>query len=331
MALEMNYLDDILDASVNARRKYNLIQNDDGTVSFEDVTKYTQSGSVFGAKDVNEIIREIISLKAKDLGFENLSNPNLLINGDFRVNQRGQTLYENLSGSFNYGVDRWTNTWSNMSVLEKGIKMYGSTDMSLRQFIEQDLTDKEVTMQIGLIDGRKFSHTLKSNKTVSDYANFDNVNGGNMSIGVEYDSSRQLYVLRCIFRNMEEIDIEWIKLEQGSIATPFVPRHFAEELLSCWRYHYTSNNGYGDVLSQTYRRADCTNGRMYFPTVMRVSPTVDVAMAQVRSSTSGDATITSKSIEFVIPEMVSIALTHSDISLEDRYAYVWITADAEIR
>lgn len=50
------YKDDILDTSANMRRKYNLIQNDDGTVSFEDVTVYLQVGDSFGAADINAIM-----------------------------------------------------------------------------------------------------------------------------------------------------------------------------------------------------------------------------------------------------------------------------------
>lgn len=53
MSLATNFKDDIL-ASSNPKRKYQMIYNDDGTVSFQDVTAYSQTGSVFGAKEVNE-------------------------------------------------------------------------------------------------------------------------------------------------------------------------------------------------------------------------------------------------------------------------------------
>ena len=51
--LKTNYKDDVLDTSVNEKRKYNMIQNADGTVSFEDVTTYSQIGDNFGAVDIN--------------------------------------------------------------------------------------------------------------------------------------------------------------------------------------------------------------------------------------------------------------------------------------
>ena len=51
--LKTTYKDDLLDTSVNEKRKYNMIQNADGTVSFEDVTTYSQIGDSFGAVDIN--------------------------------------------------------------------------------------------------------------------------------------------------------------------------------------------------------------------------------------------------------------------------------------
>ena len=57
--LKTTYKDDVLNASVNTRRKYNMILNDDGTASFEDVTVYSQIGDTFGAGDMNAIAKAI--------------------------------------------------------------------------------------------------------------------------------------------------------------------------------------------------------------------------------------------------------------------------------
>ena len=74
--LKTTYQDDVLDTSVNEKRKYNMIQNADGTVSFEDVTTYSQIGDSFGAADINatnEKVNEVnsnLSEKAhKNRGF----------------------------------------------------------------------------------------------------------------------------------------------------------------------------------------------------------------------------------------------------------------------
>lgn len=52
--LPINFKDDILNSSMGGKRRYNLIQNSDGTVSLEDVTSYTQVGSDFGAAQMNQ-------------------------------------------------------------------------------------------------------------------------------------------------------------------------------------------------------------------------------------------------------------------------------------
>lgn len=61
--LRTDYKDDILNTSVNTRRKFNMVNNSDGTVSFEDATIYTQVGDSFGAFDINETNRQIEELK----------------------------------------------------------------------------------------------------------------------------------------------------------------------------------------------------------------------------------------------------------------------------
>lgn len=53
----MNFLttlkDDVLDTSVNESRKYTMITNSDGTVSFIDVTSYSTNGSTFTMGSIN--------------------------------------------------------------------------------------------------------------------------------------------------------------------------------------------------------------------------------------------------------------------------------------
>ena len=69
MSLYENYKDDILNTSVNEKRKYRMINNGDGTVSFEDVTSYTQVGDTFGAADVNAITIGVNKIEKNVNGF----------------------------------------------------------------------------------------------------------------------------------------------------------------------------------------------------------------------------------------------------------------------
>lgn len=67
--LPVNFKDDILAAS-NPKRKYQQTFNSDGSVSLEDVTVYSQTGSEFGASQVNQTnkaINNIYSERILDL------------------------------------------------------------------------------------------------------------------------------------------------------------------------------------------------------------------------------------------------------------------------
>lgn len=67
--LKTTYKDDLLDTSVNEKRKYNMIQNSDGTVSFEDVTTYSQIGDSFGAADINATNKKVNEVNSNLNGF----------------------------------------------------------------------------------------------------------------------------------------------------------------------------------------------------------------------------------------------------------------------
>ena len=62
VSLYENYKDDVLNTNENTRRKYRMINNPDGTVSFEDVTSYSQVGDLLGANDINEITKAVNKL-----------------------------------------------------------------------------------------------------------------------------------------------------------------------------------------------------------------------------------------------------------------------------
>lgn len=62
--LRTDFKDDILDITENAQRKYRMITNDDGTVSFVDATVYMQVGDNFGAGDVNNMTSRLNIIRA---------------------------------------------------------------------------------------------------------------------------------------------------------------------------------------------------------------------------------------------------------------------------
>ena len=51
--LATDFKDDIMQDTMNGKRRYKMVNNTDGTVSFEDVTDYEQVGNAYGAGQIN--------------------------------------------------------------------------------------------------------------------------------------------------------------------------------------------------------------------------------------------------------------------------------------
>ena len=94
------------------------------------------------------------------------SNPNLLINGDFKINQRGLSTYTNtLSKPSQYTVDRWLMvTTSTCSPISTGVTITpsGANDVMFYQTIEHPERYAEQTVTFSV----KFSNNTNSLKKV---------------------------------------------------------------------------------------------------------------------------------------------------------------------
>lgn len=66
MTLRTDFKDEILAESMNGRRRYRMIQNDDGTVSFEDVSELSVAGDSYGQKEINQLNAEVNQSVKKD-------------------------------------------------------------------------------------------------------------------------------------------------------------------------------------------------------------------------------------------------------------------------
>lgn len=87
MALRTDYKDAELAESMTGRKQYKMINNNNGTVSFVDVTEYTQNGDFLHASalnEANESINELVSRKTENLTvtFEQATAPSELNSGD---------------------------------------------------------------------------------------------------------------------------------------------------------------------------------------------------------------------------------------------------------
>lgn len=211
------------------------------------------------------------------------SNPNFLINGDFRVNQRGLTTYS--SGSNKYCVDRWLiNANTSASVVDNGILVTSNANGTLNQYVElpyETLAGKYVTISIN-ISGVVYGATAlvpstKPTSTLNIINKQMNVNGGTSYFKLDYDTSKNCFRVYYYMNTATTYEIRYIKFEIGSIATPNTPRPYAEELALCQRYFikYKVSSNYGSLFDGI-TASSLTQFRLWFelPTSMRISPTV---------------------------------------------------------
>nr|DAS58824.1 MAG TPA: hypothetical protein [Caudoviricetes sp.] len=223
MSLKTDYKDEILRDGED--RRYNLV-DENGRVVYSNIKldkAYTpqQEGDEFNAKDVNEIHGRL----------NGLAPMNLLINGDFQCNQRGQSSYENSSGNIVYTLDMWYALWCTVTKLDKGIKITPIDNGFIQQYVDDDLTDKRVTLVLKELNGQTYELSGVVNKTTSLV-----YEGTKLNLVVQYVSTNNKYKVNIVAKS--EISIEYIDLFEGSIAYPHVKEDHAIALMRCQRYLY---------------------------------------------------------------------------------------------
>lgn len=228
------------------------------------------------------------------------SNPNLLINPDFKINQRGATSYEKQG----YSVDRWKiwnvtvtpSTNGGITVKNDKYTDTGTFLQYLENATEGDSTlscyvtsvSGTVTMvaddnsQVILKQGLNVVHTSKSTKTFT------------------------------IFLNQgTSVTLKWVKLEQGTMATSFIAPSPVEEYPKCQRYFQYISKLYcvpliytRNLINSSDKYFQSTNGN--FPTEMRIKPTLKYKnIGQSDGSTFAD----NASLEFDSKSINTITLS----------------------
>ena len=216
----------------------------------------------------------------------NLSNPNLLINPNFAINQRGQTSY---AGAV-YGVDRWKGIGNGITAtrVANGIQLTTSatSNIYIKQIVETNLAGKTVTASCKLSainsgEGGRFAvyySTDGKSWTLLDGMIITAIGISKLTVTVP---SNAVYVSVDIgVRPSSNVVFEWAKLEIGSVATEFSPPSIAEELQKCYRYYKKITNlqqqgyaGFGIAYG------DGSGARMIVENTFRVKPTVTTSGA----------------------------------------------------
>ena len=174
------------------------------------------------------------------------SNPNLLTNPDFRVNQRGMTEY-----SSGYSADRWfiegnkcTVTAGADGVLIKSAIKLDSNAHVFWQKAENPLAPGKYTLSLNVLEvSGVWSSRIRTVNASGDYVDSyytSLLHKGVNKVSVDLSEGEYISAVSVGINAGTEVGnsvkLAWVKLELGSAATPFVPPDPATELLKCQRY-----------------------------------------------------------------------------------------------
>lgn len=170
--LSTDFKDDVLDTVANENRKYQMTYNTDGTVSFTDVTKYSQNGSLFGAKEVNEE-REVINQLNKSLSY---IKDHIVESGKIKVSGDIYNYYEKYASGklVQWGIANYSYT-SGYGKIDYSIPFVGGTeDYTLfvqGRYIPSKIVEIIVAAKQSTSYG--YAYALLVNNTRPDSHNFD--------------------------------------------------------------------------------------------------------------------------------------------------------------
>lgn len=224
--------------------------------------------------------------------YSQTSNPNLLDNTNFfnPINQRNQTSYSNTAAAPKYSIDRWqvlggtfdvqTRTYTSNSTL--GI--YGN---QFRQYIPLgDISIGDTITVSSVVNNTKYVFTTTVPQYGVTVANapflLETTWGGFKIITRE---EQHAVLLSMVVNVSQSITIDWIKMEFGNFATPYVPKGYGAELAECLRYYQKLNINYR---GEAFNVGD---GEKYFTTIsfypMRTIPSVNIISQHYLGGFSG--------------------------------------------
>lgn len=184
---------------------------------------------------------------------ESVYRPNLLVNGDFQINQRGQTSYTSNDVQSSLTVDCWridgqaTLTVNDDNVI---LSATGDGESYLAQHIDKDLTGEKLSVAVKVTNDKVYTGTI----TVTDVETVFISDGQWMTVSAKYDSNRNGTQLYINVAGGHSYSFEYADAFEGSIVYPHVEEDDAIALMRC-KYE-TLNLNDGD----TYTICQYTNG-----------------------------------------------------------------------
>lgn len=229
--------------------------------------------TIDGSKDfVGEL-----KFKGKEVAVvSQVSNPNLLLNGDFKINQRDKTTHLGKNAVYTYTVDRWRlfGVNSTFNVSTKKLSIYKGHSFSQIIEVPEYLKGKTVTACLNISEFSKEVEVFLTDG-VNEVVKATEVGDNILTFTIGESAETVEFGLRAPLVSAA-VYPQWAKLEVGEKFTGFISKPYASELLDCQRYFYrkASASNYGTLgvgccLSTPEVRIviDC-------PTTLRTSPTM---------------------------------------------------------
>lgn len=266
----------------------------------------------------------LLSQLASYLGTK-FSNPNLLTNPDFKINQRGKSTYSSTGAGGT--VDRWVGTNVKTVVNSDGTVTVSSlSGVGYYTQHEESISYGKHTYSIYV---QAITGTVKALYKSKDS---NDIGLGTLKQGLNtFTSSDDGF--KSFFLSIaggSSVTLKYAKVEQGTVATSYIAPNPVEEYPKCQRYFqyipklycvplmYTRN-----MINSSDKYFQSTNGNL--PTEMRIKPTLKYkAIGQSDGSTFADGAsfeLDSKSINAVT---LSSVVSNFTITVNE------ITLDAEI-
>lgn len=277
---------------------------------------------------------------------EQIVKPNLLINGDFRIRQRGETFTYSGGGSFMYMQDRWifagsqSGTFTIANDGSMAITTTPENTSTYRQYVELTPVLKrqieeaqyKLTLSVGI--DAMVEHQAGIRVCSSDVVSYPLEIGYNRiyhTFTLTEDDLKGTYldvvVYAAIYPETSVTAIPvWAKLELGAYATPFIPRRYSDELMECMRYYQKVIYSYSNEFTEKATSVTVWNSVPLKIPMIKNNPTISR-----KNSTFGSDTINVKSINFYYYDdgSLNISITPTKVGFFRLYKEE-IVLDAEI-
>lgn len=227
------------------------------------------------------------------------SNSNLLINPDFKINQRGESAYS--STETVYTVDRWAISNAKVSVNSDSSVTASSLDSIgyFKQHRESISYGKHTySIYVQAITGTvKVFYINKDSKD----AELGTLKQGLNTFVSADDGFKAIFLW---IASGSSVTLKYAKVEQGTVATSFIAPNIAEELIKCYRFYqivsidmskisFNGNQGFIPFTPKARMRITPTLGYWTNKLYMRKSY-VDMTLEELafnRAWASGDTVI----------------------------------------